>query len=106
MRPPRLNSQEDVWEYERRREQSMRRYLSTDVLRDPGSAVVWWLARNNGQVETAVQSIDLLVQLSRAANRLNITEPDGSPAAAQGGADVNGIGGSSGVSVFGEDAEG
>ena len=89
-----IRKEEDVWEYERRREQSMRRYLGTDVLKDPGSAVVWWLARNNGQVETAVQSIDLLVQLSRAANRLNITEPDGSPAAAQGEADVNGIGGS------------
>lgn len=67
-----IRKEEDVWEYERRREQSMRRYLGTDVLKDPGSAVVWWLARNNGQVETAVQSIDLLVQLSRAANRLNI----------------------------------
>jgi hypothetical protein len=85
-----IRKEEDVWEYERRREQSMRRYLSTDVLKDPGTAVVWWLARNNGQVETAVQSIDLLVQLSRAANSLNVTEPDGSSAAARGGGDVNG----------------
>jgi hypothetical protein len=63
-----VRKDEVVWEHERRYEQSRRRYLSGDVLKDPGSAVVWWLNRNNDEVEKAVRDIGLLVQLCSAAN--------------------------------------
>jgi hypothetical protein len=63
-----VRKDETVWEHERRYEQSKRRYLSGDVLKDPGSAVVWWLSRNNDEIEKAVRDIGLLVQLYSAAN--------------------------------------
>jgi hypothetical protein len=64
----RLRKEEELWDYQRRHEQSKRRYLSADVLRNPGSAVVWWLARNDGQPEKVAESIGVLTQLARAAN--------------------------------------
>jgi len=63
-----VRKDETVWEHQRRYEQSRRRYLSGDVLKDPGSAVVWWLSRNNDEIEKAVRDIGLLVQLYSAAN--------------------------------------
>ena len=63
-----VRKDETVWEHERHYEQSRRRYLSGDVLKDPGSAVVWWLSRNNDEVEKAVRDIGLVVQLYSAAN--------------------------------------
>ncbi|WP_051825306.1 hypothetical protein [Kitasatospora aureofaciens] len=59
---------EEVWEHERRYEQSKRAYLGGDVLRSPGSAVVWWLARHEDKVTEAVDMIGPLAQLSAAAN--------------------------------------
>lgn len=66
-----IRKDEEVWEYERRHEQNKRNYLSTDVLKDPGSAVVWWLARNDDQLEKAVANITLFTQLSHAVNDAN-----------------------------------
>jgi hypothetical protein len=63
-----VRKDEIVWEHERRYEQSRRRYLSGDVLKDAGRAVVWWLNRNNDEVEKDVRDIGLLVQLCSAAN--------------------------------------
>jgi hypothetical protein len=63
-----IRKEEEVWEYERRHEQSKRNYLGTDVLKDPGSAVVWWLAKNDDQLEKAVANIGLFTQLSHAVN--------------------------------------
>ncbi|MFD7985265.1 hypothetical protein ACFV4M_18110 [Kitasatospora indigofera] len=59
---------EEVWEHERRHEQSKRAYLGDDVLKSPGSAVVWWLARHEDKVTEAVNMIGPLAQLSAAAN--------------------------------------
>jgi hypothetical protein len=56
-----------IWEHQRKYEQNKRAYLGRDVLKDPGSAVVWWLARNDDHVEKTVQAIGLLAQLSSAA---------------------------------------
>lgn len=75
-----MRKNEDIWEYERRYEQSKREYLGADVLKNPGSAVVWWLARNDDQVEKAVQDIGILAQLSCAANNVNVPESFWSPA--------------------------
>ncbi|MFE7562134.1 hypothetical protein [Kitasatospora sp. NPDC057500] len=59
---------EEVWEHERRYERSKRTYLGEDVLKSPGSAVVWWLARNDAEVRGAVDMIGPLAQLAAAAN--------------------------------------
>ncbi|WP_117397818.1 hypothetical protein [Actinomadura spongiicola] len=63
-----VRKEEAIWEHERKYEQNRREYLGGDVLKDPGSAVVWWLARNEEQVEKTVNDISLLAQLSSAAN--------------------------------------
>ncbi|WP_344331784.1 hypothetical protein [Kitasatospora putterlickiae] len=59
---------EEVWEHERRHERSRRAYLGEDVLKSPGSAVVWWLARNEEEVREAVDMIGPLARLAAAAN--------------------------------------
>ncbi|MFG1711017.1 hypothetical protein ACFLIM_48450 [Nonomuraea sp. M3C6] len=63
-----------LWEHERKYEQSKREYLGEDVLKNTGSAVVWWLTRNDDHVEKTVQDIGLLAQLSAAANNKEIPE--------------------------------
>lgn len=69
-----VRKEEAVWEHERRYELNKREYLGGDVLKNPGSAVVWWLARNDAQVEKTVKDIGLLAQLSSAANNGDIPE--------------------------------
>ncbi|MEV0187569.1 hypothetical protein AB0I39_03400 [Kitasatospora purpeofusca] len=59
---------EAIWDNERRYERSKRTYLGEDVLKSPGSAVVWWLARNDDGVQEAVDMIGPLAQLAAAAN--------------------------------------
>ncbi|MFF7690095.1 hypothetical protein ACFZB6_28610 [Streptomyces syringium] len=63
-----------VWEHQRKYEQSKRQYLGEDVLKDTGSAVVWWLAKNDEHVERTVADLALLAQLTSAANDTDIPE--------------------------------
>ncbi|MFE6226147.1 hypothetical protein [Streptomyces sp. NPDC057854] len=63
-----VRKDEAVWEHERKWEQSKRAYLGEDVLSSTGSAVVWWLARNDDRVDKAVADIGLLAQLTSVAN--------------------------------------
>ncbi|MEV6011255.1 hypothetical protein AB0M29_31100 [Streptomyces sp. NPDC051976] len=63
-----------VWEHQRKYEQSKRQYLGEDVLKDTGSAVVWWLAKHDEHVEKAVTDLGLLAQLTSAANDSDIPE--------------------------------
>lgn len=63
-----------VWEHQRKYEQSKRKYLGEDVLRDTGSAVVWWLAKNDDHVEKTVADLGLLAQLTSAANNTDVPE--------------------------------
>ncbi|MER5659918.1 hypothetical protein [Streptomyces mirabilis] len=63
-----------VWEHQRKYEQSKREYLGDDVLKDTGSAVVWWLAKNDNQIEKTVADLGLLAQLTSAANDTDIPE--------------------------------
>ncbi|MFI6341156.1 hypothetical protein [Streptomyces sp. NPDC050535] len=63
-----VRKDEDVWEHERNYERSKRTYLGDDVLKDTGSAVVWWLSQNEREVEGAVDRIGMLARLSAAAN--------------------------------------
>jgi hypothetical protein len=70
-----LRKQEGLWEYQRRYQVSKRHYLRTDVLKDAGSAVVWWLAKHEDNLEQVAANIDLLTQLAHAANtRVNNTD--------------------------------
>ncbi|MER8046259.1 hypothetical protein [Streptomyces sp. NPDC094032] len=63
-----VRKDEAVWEHERKWEQSKRAYLGEDVLTSTGSAVVWWLAKNDDKVDKAVADIGLLAQLTAVAN--------------------------------------
>ncbi|NEA41184.1 hypothetical protein G3I42_18310 [Streptomyces sp. SID11385] len=69
-----LRKRKAVWEHERTHEQSRRAYLGDDVLKDTGSAVVWWLARNDGRIDKTVQDLGLLAQLTSAANDTEVPE--------------------------------
>ncbi|MEV4615719.1 hypothetical protein AB0K43_24465 [Kitasatospora sp. NPDC049258] len=63
-----LRKDEEIWEYERQHERNKRRYLGDDVLKSAGSAVVWWLARHENEIEKAVDMIGPLAQIAAAAN--------------------------------------
>ncbi|MEU8963483.1 hypothetical protein AB0C89_17495 [Streptomyces sp. NPDC048491] len=63
-----VRKEQDVWEHERNHERNKRDYLGGDVLKDTGSAVVWWLARNEDRIEETVDRIGVLARLTAAAN--------------------------------------
>ncbi|GAB1327795.1 hypothetical protein [Streptomyces sennicomposti] len=69
-----LRKDEQIWEYERQHERNMRRYLGDDVLKTTGSAVVWWLARHENEIEKAVDMIGPLARISAAANDEEVPE--------------------------------
>ncbi|TMU89932.1 SdpI family protein [Streptomyces sp. DASNCL29] len=69
-----VRKDEEVWEHERNYERNKRAYLGEDVFKDTGSAVVWWMAKNDDHVEKAVNLIGPLAQLSSAANNTEIPE--------------------------------
>jgi hypothetical protein len=68
-----LHRREQTTLLERRMERDQRAYLTDDVLATPGSAAVWWLVNNPGQVEEAVNLLGTLSQLSAVANDLDTT---------------------------------
>lgn len=66
-----LRKQRALWELERAHELGVRDYLGKEVLRDPGSAVTWWFARNLDKpdaITTTVRDIDNLRRLTSAAH--------------------------------------
>lgn len=65
---------QDVWKRGRDHERSKRKYLADDVLKSTGSAVVWWLAQKEHDVEGTVRLIGALAQLSDAANNAAVPE--------------------------------
>lgn len=69
-----VRKDEDVWEHERKYERNKRAYLGGDVLKDTGSAVVWWMANHDDQIEKTVDLIGPLAQLSSAANNAEVDE--------------------------------
>jgi hypothetical protein len=74
-----VRKQEQVWEYERHYERSKRVYFGEDVFKDPGSALVWWLAHTDDvDVRGAMELVGVLAQLSAAANNTEV--PDLLPA--------------------------
>ncbi|MGW1597682.1 hypothetical protein [Streptomyces sp. NPDC002343] len=69
-----LRKDEEIWEYERQHERNKRRYLGDDVLKSTGSAVVWWLARHESEIEKAVDMIGPLAQIAAAAKDEQVPE--------------------------------
>ncbi|MEU3730632.1 hypothetical protein AB0E81_14605 [Streptomyces sp. NPDC033538] len=69
-----LRKDEEIWEYEREHERNKRRYIGDDVLKSAGSAVVWWLARHENEIEKAVHMIGPLAQIAAAANDEEVPE--------------------------------
>ncbi|GCD39109.1 hypothetical protein OEIGOIKO_06938 [Streptomyces chrestomyceticus JCM 4735] len=69
-----VRKDEDVWEHERNYERSKRTYLGNEVLKDTGSAVVWWMAKHDDRIEKTVDLIGPLAQLSSAANNQEVPE--------------------------------
>ncbi|MEU1481484.1 hypothetical protein [Streptomyces sp. NPDC005760] len=63
------------WEQQREYERSRRAYFGEDVLRSPGSAVVWWLSRHEDEIERATDLIGPLSCLAAAANDQKIPDP-------------------------------
>lgn len=87
-----VRKNEDVWEHERNHERNKRAYLGGDVLKDTGSAVVWWLSRNEEHLEGAVDRIGVLARLTAAANNEEVApqfqhlfppQPQADPVAAE-----------------------
>jgi hypothetical protein len=72
-----LRKEERLWEYQRRYQVSKRHYLRTDVLKDAGSAVVWWLAKHEDNLNQVADNIELLTQLAHAANNNHMHNTDG-----------------------------
>lgn len=70
----RLRKQAELWDFQRQEQVSKRRYLHTDVLKDSGSAVVWWLAKHEDEPDDVAGKIEVLSQLARVAN--NEPDPD------------------------------
>lgn len=71
-----LRKEEGLWEYQRRYQVSKRHYLRTDVLKDAGSAVVWWLAKHEDNLDQVATNIDVLTQLAHAANGNHMNNTD------------------------------
>ena len=65
----------DLWEHERNYESRKRAYFRSEVLESTGSAVIWWLAQKDNDVEDTVRLIGALAQLSAAANNTEVSEP-------------------------------
>ncbi|MGY1434369.1 hypothetical protein [Streptomyces reniochalinae] len=69
-----VRKDETLWAHERRYERDRREYLGNDVLHDTGSAVVWWLAKNDDQIRKTVDDLGVLAQLTSAANNQEVPE--------------------------------
>jgi hypothetical protein len=71
-----LRKEEGLWEYQRRYQASKRQYLRTDVLKDAGSAIVWWLAKHEDDPGRVLDQIGVLTQIADAANKNHMNNTD------------------------------
>ena len=63
-----FDRREETERLQRRLEQETRAYLKDDVFATTGSAAIWWLARNPGEIEKCVALFGDLQRISAAAN--------------------------------------
>jgi hypothetical protein len=66
-----LRKDEEIWERQCGLERVKRDYLSSDVFKDPRSASLWWLARNNFDVPKAAGDIKSLTEIFYTASSLD-----------------------------------
>jgi hypothetical protein len=71
-----LRKDEVLFEEERERERNKRAYLANDVLKDTGSAVVWWLARADSNIDLSgtADIVAALARLCAVANNRDVPE--------------------------------
>jgi hypothetical protein len=71
-----LRKDEVLFEEERERERNKRAYLANDVLKDTGSAVVWWLARADSNIDLSgtADIVAALARLCAVANNRELPE--------------------------------
>ncbi|MFD7546084.1 hypothetical protein [Streptomyces sp. NPDC059816] len=69
-----LRKAQATWDRERQFERDRRHYFATEILHTPGSAVTWWLARHDDEIEHAANLIGPLAQLSAASNDAEVPE--------------------------------
>ncbi|WP_156893668.1 hypothetical protein [Actinokineospora enzanensis] len=67
-----LRKEKQVRHHEQELEQRTRAYLAEEVLIDPGTAVVWWLARHPEQVREAADLLPTFARLSAAVTKTEI----------------------------------
>ncbi|GAB3445669.1 hypothetical protein GCM10027570_16070 [Streptomonospora sediminis] len=63
---------EEVREHERAAERNFRQYLRSEMLADPGQAVLWWLARDPEAIHDTVGEIGTLSRLTAATGGTEI----------------------------------
>lgn len=68
-----VRKDDDLGEHERNHECRKQAYLR-EVMTSTGSAVIWWLARKDNDIENTVRLIGALAQLSAAANDAEVPE--------------------------------
>jgi len=69
-----LRRQQNLQEQRIANQRMLRTYLGDEVLTSVGSTVVWWLARDEGQVRETVDLIGTLAQLSAAATNSEVDD--------------------------------
>ncbi|GAA2962715.1 MFS transporter [Actinokineospora diospyrosa] len=67
-----LRKEKQVRHHEQELEQRTRAYLADEILVDPGTAVVWWLARHPEQVREAADLIPTFARISAAVTKTEI----------------------------------
>ncbi|GLZ36376.1 hypothetical protein [Actinokineospora sp. NBRC 105648] len=67
-----LRKEKQVRHQEQELEQRTRAYLADEILTDPGTAVVWWLARHPEQVREAADLIPTFARLTAAVTKTEI----------------------------------
>lgn len=72
-----VRKEEQVWQRERDHERAVREYLADDVLSNPASAVVWWLARHHDDEDGLRTTVDNIPQLRRLTAAAHDTELPG-----------------------------
>jgi len=72
-----LRKKQALWHHRTDAEHQLREYLGEDVLKDKGRAVVWWMARTNGDLDKTLGQLDDLERLTAAVNGSGQADPAG-----------------------------
>ena len=70
----RLRKDRALWDEERAHELSLRDYVGKEVLRDPGTAVLWWFARNLQKPDGLTRTVNDIEKLRRLTAPAHATQ--------------------------------